>query len=402
MARLLTNLCQQQVHSKNFIVFHLEKRHMTFSLTFENAYDYLVKLKVCEPTEKHLCQIECKSSKNFNLLVSLPSKHYLIKQEYRNSQGQTKSELEKEWQIQKLCRDHPELNFLASLITEAISFNPDDAILTLKYLDDYCELRDFYLNTNNFSEAIAAALGEAIAKIHRSTLEKIAYQDYFAQNYGYYKRLNKINRVIDYIEQNTPEARKFLELSQRYPSLGIALEEVNSSLDSCCLIHNDLKLNNVLLYNNWQDLLTKDKVGMIKIIDWEKWAWGDPRIDLSSIFASYLRIWLTSIVLTKNSDIQTSLRLAETPLEKIQPSLVATIKSYLTHFPEILERYDDFCASLIQFIGLALIRDIEIDLFYQEPLTNNSICILQVAKTLLCSPKESIPAIFGMTSSELL
>ena len=38
---------------------------------------------------------------------------------------------------------------------------------------------------------------------------------------------------------------------------------------------------------------------------------------------------------------------------------------------------------------------------YQKTFNNTGIAMLQVAKTLLCRPEQSIPTIFGVTEAEL-
>jgi hypothetical protein len=56
---------------------------------------------------------------------------------------------------------------------------------------------------------------------------------------------------------------------------------------------------------------------------------------------------------------------------------------------------------VLRFVGIALIKRIYIDIQDREPLSNRSICMLQVAKNLLCEPEKSIPSIFGVSSLEL-
>jgi hypothetical protein len=55
----------------------------------------------------------------------------------------------------------------------------------------------------------------------------------------------------------------------------------------------------------------------------------------------------------------------------------------------------------MQFAGLALIQRIETNLQYLLPFDNTKIGMLQVAKTLLCRPEQSIPVVFGLTPSDL-
>ncbi|MRV21690.1 phosphotransferase, partial [Staphylococcus aureus] len=117
---------------------------------------------------------------------------------------------------------------------------------------------------------------------------------------------------------------KFFALYQRYDSLGKAIAELATAFEPCCLTHNDLKLNNILLHNDWEQDISKAEQSsnrVIRLIDWERGAWGDPAFDLGMLIASYLQIWLSSLVVSKSIDVEESLRLAMTPLDVLQPSI---------------------------------------------------------------------------------
>jgi hypothetical protein len=55
----------------------------------------------------------------------------------------------------------------------------------------------------------------------------------------------------------------------------------------------------------------------------------------------------------------------------------------------------------MQFSGLALIRAIQARVQYEKIFDNSSICMLQVAKSLLCRPQASIPTILGINFSTI-
>lgn len=139
----------------------------------------------------------------------------------------------------------------------------------------------------------------------------------------------------------------------------------------------------------------------MRIIDWERSCWGDPAFDLGMLIASYLQIWLSSLVVSQSLSIEESLRLAMTPLEQLQPSIAALTKAYFDIFPEILEYRPNFLQRVMQFAGFALIQRIQAMIQYQESFGNRGIAMLQVAKTLLCCPEPSIPTIFGTAAAEL-
>jgi hypothetical protein len=103
----------------------------------------------------------------------------------------------------------------------------------------------------------------------------------------------------------------------------------------------------------------------------------------------------------KTIAIEESLRLATTPLQLLQPSIAALFTAYLAHFPEILERRPDFLERVVQFCGLSLIRAIQATLQHEKAFGNSNICMLQVAKSLLCSPQASISTVCGMQASDI-
>lgn len=139
----------------------------------------------------------------------------------------------------------------------------------------------------------------------------------------------------------------------------------------------------------------------MRLIDWERCAWGDPAFDLGMLIGSYLSLWLNSLVVSKTITIEESLRMAVTPLEHLQPSIAALTTAYLRHFPEIIERCPDFLLKSVQFAGVALILQIQATLQHAKLFGNTGICTLQVAKGLLCRPEQSIATVLGGAVSDM-
>jgi hypothetical protein len=187
---------------------------------------------------------------------------------------------------------------------------------------------------------------------------------------------------------------KFYALYQRYDSLGKAIADIASAYTPSCFIHNDLKLNNILLHNDWEQN-SNYQTSLIRLIDWERDSWGDPAFDLGAMVASYLQLWLSGLVVSQSIAIEEALQLAMIPLDKLQPSLTALASTYFAEFPEILEHRPDFLKRVVQAAGLSLINQILAMIQYQKTFNNTGICMLQVAKSLLCRPEQSIPTVFG-------
>ncbi|MCF2147569.1 phosphotransferase [Desmonostoc muscorum LEGE 12446] len=381
---------------------------MTFLLSNKNVFEYLFDKGICTEKSRSRIKIELKPAKNFNLLLTLPEgRKFLVKQEPHNRQGQTAGELLKEWQFQKLLQNFSEFQDIRSSFSEAIYFDVENSIIVFDYLKDYQDLAYFYSKENIFPTAVATAIGTIVASIHRLTLDRRDYQEVFESGTGAFS--NAAFKMLVSLEQLTPEifgkypddALKFFTLYQRYSSLKQAIAELSNIIEPCCVIHNDLKLNNILLSNSWEEAVSPASIptdSIIRLIDWEMSCWGDPASDLGTLIASYLQIWLYGLITSKSIAIEESLHLATTPLELLQPSLAAMTNAYLNNFSEILERRPDFWLRVVQFSGLALIQAILATLQHQKTFGNLEICMLQVAKTLLCRPEQSIQTVFGMAA----
>jgi hypothetical protein len=385
---------------------------MTLLLKSQNVFEYLIEQSLCTQENQLLSLPELKAAKNFNLLLSLQGgRRLLIKQERHNRELKAAGEFLNEWRIHELLQRFSELSHFYSMFSEALHYDANHSIIVFNYLDNYRDLAKFYAAEKDFPTTIAARIGVTLAAVHRATLDRQEYQDFFSQNPECVP-IDKTPNLIRGLERISPEifglvpadGLKFFALYQRYDSLGQAISELATAFKPCCLTHNDLKLNNILLHNDWEQAISKveqSSHSIIRLIDWERGAWGDPAFDLGMLIASYLQIWLSSLVVSKSIDIEESLRLAMTPLDVLQPSISALTKAYFANFPEILERRPGFLRRVVQFCGLALIQQIQAMLQYQKSFGNTGISMLQVAKTLLCRPEQSISTVFGVAESEL-
>lgn len=385
---------------------------MVLLLSSKNIFDYLKQKGICSATETEFGDIELKSAKNFNLLVTLPDgSKLLIKQERFDRAGKTAGEFKREWRIQEFVRQFSDVNNLRVWLPEILDFDTENSILIVNYLDEYQNLAEFYGQKNIFASEIASSIGSIIATIHRQTINHQDYQDFFSQKTNNpstratQRLTGGLSRIKPEIFGQVPaDGLKFFALYQRYDSLGKALAELNESFKPCCLTHNDLKLNNILIPSTLNSSTTNDQSHPqieLKLIDWERCGWGDPAFDLGTLIGSYLIIWLQSLVVSRSIAIDESLRLATIPLEVLQPSLAALTKTYVAGFPEIVQYYPDFWQRVMQFAGLALIQSIQSTLQYQKSFNNTGICMLQVAKSLLCRPESCISSVLGIEIHEL-
>lgn len=378
---------------------------MTFLLNSHNVFDYLVAQDLCNQFEQPPSKIEPVAAKNFNLLLTFADERkLLVKQERHNQEGKAAGEFLSEWRIQEFLQQFPKLDNYHSFLPEVLHFDADNSIIVFRYLDNYRDLMDLYTKENSFPTEIATAIGNILGTIHRDSFNHQEYQQFFSKN-SENLMAAQVSHLVRRLERVEPEifgivpgdGLKFFALYQRYDSLGQAITQLGNAVIPSCLTHNDLKLNNILLYKDWQD----SSHNIVRLIDWERSTWGDPAFDLGTLIGSYVQIWLGSLVISNSLSIEESLRLAITPLELLQPSIGILTQAYLNTFPEILKHRPDFLQRVVQFTGFALIQQIQGMIQYQKSFGNMGIAMLQVAKTLLSRPVQSMPTIFGAAAVEL-
>ncbi|MEH2410740.1 aminoglycoside phosphotransferase family protein [Nostoc sp.] len=382
---------------------------MVLSLSSHNVIQYLQDAGLCssEDGASDKSELPGSSKNNFDLLVTLAdNRKLLLKQERNvNNNDALPHELFQEWLFHQLLQQFPVLGNISAIAPLVVHFDEENSILVRNYLSEYQELGIFYHNNDIFPQEIASAIGTTLAQLHRATFNRREYKDFMATapqgefRYGFYNPAQGVGSIEPEIFGTVPtDALKFYVLYQQYESLESAIADLASNWNPCCLTHNDLKLNNILLHSRWEKL---DNC-LVRLIDWEACSWGDPAFDLGTLLASYLGIWLKSLVVDPTIELEESLHLALTPLEILQPSIIALIRAYINAFPMILEYRSDFISRVIQFAGLALIHQIQEMITCRKYFSNADICMLQVAKRLLTMPEQAVLTIFGISESEIL
>ncbi len=339
--------------------------------------------------------------RNFNLIVNLADRdYYLVKQERFDANSETSGTLQYEWILQQYLNAFPQLEPIQYLTAPIIYFDPDNSILIVKYLSEYTSLNKLYRRLNDYPPEIAAILGSNLAQIHRLTFCQKKYRDFLEQYSSSRSSVTPPDFTIGLARVKPgifahicSDGLEFFKLYQRFPSFHQAVVDLYDNYQATCLTHNDLRFSNYLIED--KDLSYKPQ---IKLIDWEFMSWGDPAQDLGTLMAKYLELWLNSLFINSDSDLNLSLSLATCPLAKIQPSLTAILENYLAAFPEITSQRSDFTYRAIQFAGLSILKQLQLQVERHQPFTNNDICSLQVAKSLLCHPDRSLASIFGLSN----
>ncbi len=384
---------------------------MKIKLSSNNLSQYLLKAGILQKHDINLIKIHPQSSCGSNSLIVLRislanEQQIFVKQDHHHFDNEIGNIINRELHFYIFCQSLLDLEDITSLILKMSYFDKSNSIIIHKTSSKYIDLQKFYKKSKIFSTALAKLIGTTLATLHRETSTSLSCHDFMnkiVKDKPYYQ-FSHPSHLLEklapetLIEELPPEGNRFIAFYQSSEILGKKVAELVANHNHYCLTHNNLELNNILI--PWQDeklSYEKNKKKIIKLINWEKCSWGDPAFDVGAAIANYLLLWLESLITHPAVKLEQSLQLATISLKDIQPSVVALTSSYISNFPKVLEEFPDFLIRVIQFAGLVLIYRIIAIIQSFKGFDNREICILQLAKSLLCQPEKSFPSVFGMT-----
>lgn len=392
---------------------------MKTKLNSNNVSQYLLEIGLSEEQDIKLINIKPKCSQGSNnlifLTIHLPSGQQLfVKQDHHHFDNKKINIINQEWRLHKFLQSLPNLAKTYSLLLELLHFDEINSILIYKGTDDYINLESYYKNHKVFPIAIAELVGITLANLHSETLNCQNCYNFLnkeAVDGKCYYQFPHPSHLLDRLEPKTitkeypPEGNRFMGFYHNSESFQSTVTELVVTHNHYCLTHNGYELNNILIPRSGEGILSKiersdDRI--IRLINWDKCSWGDPAFDVGTAIAGYLLLWLESLIIHPAIKLEESLKLAIIPLEAVQPSVVTLTSSYISSFPKVLEEFPDFLSRVVQFTGLALLYKIIARIQSFEGFEHREICILQLAKRLLCQPEKSFSSIFGMTEADWL
>jgi hypothetical protein len=387
---------------------------MLIHIKSKNVCQYLIDKNICQQQDVELANVESRPTKEgrskfISLIVKLQSGcQLIIKQSYQfydNKNFITYSE----YRLIKFLQSFPDLSCSYFLNLTSIYFDDINHILIYKYPKDYINLESYYSKQKAFSTKIAELVGKTLASLHCDTFNSENCFNFLntASEGQLYYQFPYPAHILDRLEPETllkevpPEGYKFIAIYQRSERLRSSIIKLLADCNNCCLTHNNPQLDNILVPTRWEELLfitKKSDESQIKLINLEQCSWGDPAFDLGTVISGYLLLWLNSLVVHPTIELEKSLQLATIPLEVIQPSILTLTKSYISNFPKVLEKDPNFVIRVVRFTGLALIYKILAMIQSFKSFDNHCIYMLQLSKSLICSPEKSFESVFGIKS----
>jgi len=307
-----------------------------------------------------------------NLFNKYGKPMYFVKKEGSglNSSISLKNEV---WFYKYILRK--ELPEIRESIPNFFVYDDESKMLILENLYNFETLNDNIERHSGFSRHIIEHLARTIAYIHGTT-NLLFHEDY--------KYVPHFHSSIPYFEKITPEIlannndafTEMLEMIHSDDKITQSLESLRN-LGKYCLIHGDLKFDNILV-SKYENKIP------IKLIDWELCGWGNPVVDLGTIMGNYLLLWAKSILLKKNQSLQNSIKNSKITFME----LTIAINYFLKIYKECLKGYSPNFPSIsisdiIRYSGLVILLFVYSELKATYRLSSKGVLLLSLSKTLL-------------------
>lgn len=272
-------------------------------------------------------------------------------------------------------------------------YDADAGVLILELLTGVQDIREYHTRLGTFSTTVAAALGDALSRLHRldiSSLATTSESSFFGRppwalflhrpGIGVFRETSSANMQLIRIVQNTPGFTN-------------ALDELREGWRIDSLVHNDIKWDNCLVFPRSRPNHKVD----LRLVDWEFARLGDSCWDAGSVFGNYLSFWLFSIPVSGEDPPDHFLDLAQYPLERMQPAIRSYWKAYVRGMGFDGVQSEKHLLRSVKYAAARLVQTGYEHMHHSSHMTGNIICLLQLSLNIMQRPHEAIAHLLGMS-----
>ena len=268
-----------------------------------------------------------------------------------------------------------------------LDYDDDRDVLVTTYLSGATDLRALAATQPHRLTPAAAALGEVLARLHRSVPVADARA---AIGDGEPGVLAAQRPGLALLRDFSAAGIDLVRLMQADADLMASLAQLASAWRSDALIHHDLRLENVL---------HRADTGRVAIVDWETAAVGDRAWDLGCVVGDLLGLWLLSIPGSPTMGPDACLHLARRPLAQVQTAITALVEGYVRADGLQDAADDDLCGRIAAYAGLKLLQAALEQVQNAPRWTMPALCHLQVGANLMRRPEDGRTVLLGLASA---
>jgi thiamine kinase-like enzyme len=271
-----------------------------------------------------------------------------------------------------------ELFKIKEYIPNFLAYDKKQKMLILESLHNYEPLYSYIGRLRAFPKEISECLAKNIAHLHTTPL---SHENRDIPSFC--PNIPNFDRITPEILANNNDAFiEMLEIIQGDERIYESLESLRH-LTKYCLIHGDLKFDNILISNY-------AKPPSLKFIDWELCGWGNPHVDLGTILGNFILSWAKSIHLRRNRSLEECIKSSNISFLELTLAINHFLKTY-----QKLTKKDLPCFAtisiidIIKYAGLVNLLSVLVEAKLMYRLSSMGVLVLSLSKTLLTEPNRA-------------
>ncbi len=267
-------------------------------------------------------------------------------------------------------------------------YDAAERVLILELVGSSRDARTHYLRHGRFSMQHGAAMGQALGRLHRLT--RLGTPALAPERAPWV--LSAHRPSLSLFRDSSAASIELVKIIQHAPGFAAHLDRLRAGWRIECLIHNDVKWDNFLVYAPG----ASRRLTGLKLVDWEAAGHGDARWDIGSLLSHYLSFWIFSIPITGQTPPERFPALAAYPLERMQPAVRACWQAYVAELALDSMAAQQCLGGAVELAAARLVLTAFEAAQVSLQLTSNLVLHLQLALNMLERPREAAVHLLGI------
>jgi len=308
--------------------------------------------------------------------------------------AETTNSLMREGALYQLAHQEPAFESIKTQAPQYLDYNASQHILITRLIDGVMPLQDRFNKQGHIDAPTVARLAQSLAQVHLEAPKMAAVpQNKRAFLPGQlpwvFSNVQQSLQAFAANPQGMPQAQQqLLQQIQQMPDLLNALNGLAHFYTPLCLIHGDIKWDNILASE-------EKEPKQFFITDWELADIGDPIWDVACVMHSFATQWMFLLNTTPGQNGYNG------PQWKAEHTF-AVAQQFWQNYTEALGFSPQQEAMqrlrMMKFVGARLVQSTFEMLHNQPSLPPTVQSILQYARFALLSPDAALPQVLGMAA----
>ena len=253
-------------------------------------------------------------------------------------------------------------------------YDRDHGVLVLELVGDGEDLRSYHGRTGTFPTALGGQLGRALAGLHRQTpMASVEAPPPWV--------LSVHRPGLGVFHDTSAAGLELIKVVQGTAGFGELLDDLRQGWRAETFTHWDVKWDNCLA--------DPEGAGVLRLVDWEVAAAGDPAWDIGSALSQYLSCWLFSIPHVGSEPPARFPALAAYPLAAMTAAIRACWDGYADEVGITAGEADQLLCRAVGYAGARLVQTAFEASQYLQQLTSGAALHLQLAFNVMGSPQDA-------------